>query len=64
MVVRTCRDLIRYIQNNRLEDLPVAVGCEGYSNDPADFDTEIQVDVTYDNRVMIHDNCYYDELEE
>jgi len=63
MVVRTCRDLIRYIQNNRLEDFPVAVGCQGYTN-LDDFELETMVDVTYDNVVMIHDECYYEELEE
>lgn len=64
MVINTCRDLVRYIKNNGLEDCSVAVGCEGYSNIPDDWATEIRVDVTIDGRVMIHDNCYYDELEQ
>lgn len=64
MRIRTGKDLIRYIQNNRLEDCPVGVGCEGYSNDPEDLDTDIFVDLTYDGRLLIHDNSYYEEIEE
>lgn len=63
MIITSGRDLIRYIQNNKLEDYPVGVGCEGYSNDPKDLDTDISVDLTYDGRLLIHDNGYYDELE-
>lgn len=63
MIITSGRDLIRYIQKNKLEDCPVGVGCEGYSNDPKDLDTDISVDLTYDGRLLIHDNSYYDELE-
>ena len=64
MVIRTGNDLIRYIRNNGLEDCPVGVGCEGYTNDPDDLDMGISADVTYDGRLLIHDNCYYEEIDE
>lgn len=64
MIITSGRDLIRYIQKNKLEDCPVGVGCEGYTNDPEELGMDISVDLTYDGRLLVHDSCYYEEIEE
>ena len=55
----TGNELIEFIQKNNLGDVPVAVGCQGYTN-IEDEDNETRVESVVGligDIVLIHDAC-------
>ena len=66
MSIRKGSDLIDYITTNRLEDVPVVVGAEGYTN-AIDIDNETFAEIhrleNGTDILLIADSCVYDITE-
>ena len=56
----TGNDLIKFITQNKLENSTIYVGCQGYMTE-YNSDDELYVD-KIGNDLLIHDNCFYKEV--
>lgn len=57
----TGNDLVKFITENKLENSTIYLGCQGYINQCDDIYDELYID-KFGNDLLIHDNCFYKEV--